>query len=84
MMLPQDKLAKQIWLETMRIGYVSKTKAEEWMLRCNLKYKKGKKFNDLELAIGRGFKNTYGNSEKQRDQLAEELDKVLTIRRWDW
>lgn len=83
MMLPQDKLAEQIWLEIMRIGYGSKTKVEEWMLRCNLKYRKDKNYNDLVIAIGNGFKNTFGDSKKALEQLAEEIDKVLIIRRWN-
>lgn len=84
MILPQGKLAERIWLETMYIGYVSKTKAEEWILRCNLKYKKDKNYNDLIIAIGNGFKDTFGDNKKALEQLAEELDKVLTIRRWDF
>lgn len=83
MILPQDKLAEQIWLECKRIGFVSKAKAEELMSRCNLKYKKDRNYNDLIIAIGNGFKNAFGNNKKELDQLAEELDKVLTIRRWD-
>ena len=33
--------------------------------------------------IGRGLKNTFGNMELARKQIAEEIDKICIIAKWD-
>ena len=48
-----------------------------------MKLKKGKKLNDVQLAIGKGLKDTYGNTVKQREQIAVEIDKVCIIANWE-
>ena len=48
-----------------------------------MKLKKGKKINDVQLAIGKGLKDTYGNTVKQREQIAVEIDKVCIIANWE-
>lgn len=49
-----------------------------------MKLKKGKSLDDVRLAVGRGFKDTYGNMELAREKIAEEIDKVCIIARWDF
>lgn len=84
MQLLQDKFAEKIWLENQYGAGLSKTKVELIMADCNLKYRKGKFYNDLVAAIGNGFGNSFGNSAKVRNQIAEEIDKVLVRKRWEF
>lgn len=84
MQLLQDKLAEKIWLENQYGGYMTQVKVESMMEDCNLKYRKGKTYSDLVVAIGNGYKNNQRKSKVVREQLAEELDKVLIRKRWDF
>lgn len=82
MMLPQDLFSETIWLEWFEnYGVLTNVKIGELLQRCNLKLRKGKSIDDVRLAIGRGFKNTFGNSSLVREQIAEEIDKICTISR---
>lgn len=84
MQLLQDKLAEKIWLENEYNGNLTQIKVESMMADCNLKYRKGKTYNDLVIAIGNGYKNSFGKSKVVREQLAEEIDKILIRKRWDF
>lgn len=84
-MLPQELFAEAIWIEWFaHFGVLDKNKTEELLKRYNLKLKKGKSIDDVHLAIGRGFKDTFGNSSLAREKIAEEIDKVCIIARWDF
>lgn len=85
MLLPQELFAEAIWTEWfIHFGILDKNKIEELLQRCNLKLKKEKNIDDIFLALGRGLKNTYGNTSLQREQIAEEIDKICVIARWDF
>lgn len=84
MQLLQDKLAEKIWLENQYGGVLTQKKVESMMEDCNLKYRKGKIYSDLVVAIGNGYKNSFGKSKVILEQLAEEIDKVLIRKRWDF
>lgn len=84
-MLPQELFAEALWLEWfMNYGIVPNTKIQELLRRYNLKPKQGKTIDDVSFTIGRGLKGTFGNSELAREQIAEEIDKVCIIARWDF
>lgn len=57
---------------------------EDLLYRYNLKLKKGKTLEDIRLAVGRGFKNTFGDMCLAREKIAEEVDKICIIARWDF
>lgn len=59
-------------------------KIEDLLYRCNLKLKKGKNLEDVRMCVGRGFKSTFGNMELARHKIADEIDKVCVIARWDF
>lgn len=85
MLLPQELMAEQLWLlwdETH--GVMPLNKIEDLLYRCNLKLKKGKTLQDIRLAVGRGFKNTFGDMKLARRQIADEVDKVCVIARYDF
>jgi len=84
MQLLQDKFAEKIWLENQYGEGLSQNKVESIMADCNLRYRKDKSYNDLAIAIGNGFENNFGKSEKARDRIAEEIDKVIIRNRWDY
>lgn len=84
MQLLQDKLAEKIWLENQHNGNLTQMKVEAMMVECNLRYRKGKTYNDLVVAIGNGYKNSFGKSKVVLEQLAEEIDKILIRKRWDF
>lgn len=85
MKLPQELFAEALWLEwDTHYGVISKEKIPEILRRYNLKLRKGKTIDDVQLALGRGLKDTYGNTKKQKEQIAEEIDKVCIIARWDF
>lgn len=74
MLLPQELFAEQLWLQwANNHGVISLEFIHESLHRCNLKLRKGKTLQDIRLALGRGFKNTYGNMELARQQIAEEF-----------
>ena len=82
--LPQERLAEALWvLWDISYGVIPLDQAKELMERYNLKLKKGKSLEELRLAVGRGFNNTYGNMILAREQIADEIDKVCVIARWD-
>lgn len=82
MMLLQDKFAEKIWLENQYGAGLEQKKVEEIMSDCNLKYRHDKSYNDLVNAIGNGYKNSFGDSKKALDKIAEEADKVLIRKNW--
>lgn len=85
MRLPQELLAEALWLEWfIHYGALNNIKIVELLKRYNLRLKRGKTIDDVRLAIGRGFKNTFGNSVLAREQIAEEISKVCIVDRWDF
>lgn len=85
MLLPQELLAEALWVEWfINDGVFTNAKITELLQRYNLKPKKGKGIEDIKLAIGRGLKWTFGNSSLARAQIADEIDKVCIIARWDF
>ena len=84
MRLPQELCAEELWLRNYYGGYISAKEIGEILRKNNLKLKKGKTLDDVWLAFGRGLKNIYGNAIKAREQIAEEIDKVCIIARWDF
>lgn len=85
MLLPQELMAENLWLlwdETY--GVMPLNKIEELLYRCNLKLKKGNTLEDVRMSVGRGFKNTFGDMNLARRQIANEIDKVCIIARWDF
>lgn len=83
-LLPQELFAEAIWLEWFaNNGYLKTEIIKELLQKYNLKLKKGKTLNDIKLAFGRGLKNTFGNMELARKQIAEEIDKICIIVKWD-
>lgn len=82
-MLPQELFAEAAWLENQH-SYLTDNKIKELLQKNNLKLRKGKTIDDIHLAIGRGFKDTFGNSSLAREKIAEEIDKVCVIARWDF
>lgn len=85
MLLPQELMAEQLWLlwdETY--GVIPLNKIEDLLYRCNLKLKKGKILEDVRMCVGRGFKGTFGDMCLDRHQIADEIDKVCIIARWDF
>lgn len=83
MRLPQEIFAEALWLECNYYGIIHKEKLLNLLKRYNLKLKKEKTLNDIQLAFGRGLKNTFGNTVKQIECIAEEIDKVCIIANWE-
>lgn len=55
--LPQELFTESIWLEWFaNSGYLKTETIKELLQKHNLKLKKGKTFNDIKLAFGRGLK----------------------------
>ena len=81
-MLPQESFAEMAWLEN-QYGCLTNNRIKEFLQKCNLKLRKGKTVDDMRLAIGRGFKNTFGKSLSARENIAKEVDKVCVISKWD-
>ena len=80
MKLPQELFAEALWLEWDNYyGIIHKEKLPDLLRRYNLKLKKGKILNDIQLSFGRGLKDTFGNRVKQIERIAEEIDKVCII-----
>lgn len=85
MLLPQELMAEQLWLLWDKTyGTMPLNKIEDLLYRCNLKLKKGKNLEDVRMCVGRGFKSTFGNMELARHKIADEIDKVCVIARWDF
>ena len=84
MRLPQELFAEALWLEwDNHYGIIHKEKLPDLLRRCNLKLKKEKTLDDIQLAFGRGLKDTFGNTVKQIEQIAEEIDKICIIANWE-
>lgn len=84
-MLPQELFAEVVWTEWfMNFGVLHKAKLEKLLQRYNLKLKKGRSIDDICLAVGRGLKSTYGDASLQREQIAEEIDHICVVARWDF
>lgn len=83
--LPQELLAEDLWLLWVNTYGVLPLNEIDWLLqKNNLKLKKGKSIVDVRLAVGRGFEYTSGNMEFARKQIADEIDKICIIARWDF
>ena len=84
MQLPQELFAKTLWSEwDNHYGIIHKEKLQDLLRRYNLKLKKEKTLDDIQLAFGRGLKDTFGNTVKQIEQIAEEIDKICIIANWE-
>lgn len=83
MRLPQELFAEALWVEWFVYGSVRKKKLPDLLRKYNLKLKKEKTLDDVILSIGRAFKNTSCVSSKQRERIAEEIDKVCIIANWE-
>lgn len=84
-LFPQELLAEAIW-NAMYSGssYVRLGDIEELMKRHNLKLKKGRTLDDLRLAFSKGFGlATQHKPDLILKKVAEEIDKVCVIARWD-
>lgn len=80
MRLPQELFAEALWLEwDNHYGIIHKEKLPDLLRRYNLKLKKEKTLDDIQLAFGRGLKDTFGNTAKQIEQIAEEIDKSVSL-----
>ena len=64
-------------------GIIHKEKLPHLLRRYNLKLKKEKTLDDMQLAFGRGLKDTFGNTAKQIEQIAKEIDKICIIANWE-
>lgn len=85
MRLLQELFAEALWLEwDIHHGCIPKEKISEMLRRYNLKLKQNKTLDDVLLAFGRGLKDSYGITTKQVEQIAEEIDKICIIARWDF
>lgn len=72
--------AEALWLEwDNHYGIIHKEKLPDLLRRYNLKLKKEKTLDDIQLGFGRGLKDTFGNTEIQIKQIAEEIDKICII-----
>ena len=84
MRLPQELFAEALWLEwNIHYGIIHKEKLPDFLRRYNLKLKKEKTLDDTQLAFGRGLKDTFGNTAKQIEKIAEEIDKICIIANWE-
>jgi hypothetical protein len=83
MRLPQELFAEALWLEwNNHYGIIHKEKLPDLLRRYNLKLKKEKTLAEIQLAFGRGLKDTFGNTVKQIEQIADEIDKICIIANW--
>ena len=84
MRFPQELFAEALWTEwDTHYGVISKDKIPDLLRRYNLKLKKEKSFNDIQLRLGRAFKDTPCDSAKRIERIAEEIDKVCVIANWE-
>lgn len=84
MRLPQEMFAEALWAEWFfNYGNVCKKTLPDKLRRCNLKLRKGKTLDDVKLTIGRALKGTPCIASKQRERIAEEIDKVCIIANWE-
>lgn len=84
MRLPQELFAEALWLEwDTHYGVIQKDKLPDFLRRYNLKLKKEKTLDDIQLAFGRGLKETCGNSVTQIEQIESEIDKICIIAHWE-
>ena len=84
MRLPQELFAEALWVEWFtHYGYICKKKLPDLLRRYNLKLKKEKNLDEVQLIIGRALKNTPCVSAMQIERIAEETDKVCIIANWE-
>lgn len=84
MRLPQELFAEALWIEWFtHYGVICKEKLPDLLRLYNLKLKKGNTLNDIQLILGRAFKDTLCFSSKQIGRIAEETDKVCVIANWE-
>lgn len=64
--IAQELFAEALWLEwDNHYGIIHKEKLPDLLRRYNLKLKREKTLDDIQLAFGRGLKDTFGNTVKQ-------------------
>lgn len=84
MRLPQELFAEALWLEwDIHYGIIHKERLPDLLRRYNLKLKKEKTLDDIQLAFSRGLKDTFCNTAKQIEKIAEEIDKICIIANWE-
>lgn len=84
MRLPQELFAEALWIEWfVHCGVIRKKKLSNLLRAHNLKLKKGKTLTDVQLILGRAFKDAPCISSKQIERIAEETDKVCIIANWE-
>ncbi len=82
---PQELFARELWNQHLINPFISLKEFKELMKQYNLKPKKGVSISDIKVKVfGRikymhGCKYSYLNVE----YMAEEIDKLCTIDRWD-
>lgn len=82
--LPQDLLAEAMWCEwAFNHGIVREDRIKELMIRYNLKPKKGRTVTDVALIIGKRDIQLYKSSTVAIAKIAEEIDKLCVIARWE-
>ena len=85
LLLPQELFAEMLLSEWfLDYGVLEKNKIAELLRKSNLRLKKGKDITDIRLALGKGLKNARWNTPLAREQVAEEIDKICCIARWDF
>lgn len=86
MLLPQELFAEALWMEWQynRIP-VKIDKIYELLQKYNLKPKNDITDNDLSLIIGRALKGVCTHDSRvQISKIAEEVDRICVIARWDF
>ncbi len=84
MKLPQELFADELWGEWFyNYGVIQKAKIPEMLKKYNLKLRKDKTINDIDLILGRAFKDCPHIREIEAERIAEEVDKVCTIANWE-
>lgn len=86
MLLPQELFAEALWMEWQyHCIPVKIDKIHELLQKYNLKPKKDITDDDLSLIIGRSLKGVCTHDSKvQISKIAEEVDRVCVIARWDF
>lgn len=83
MRLPQELFAEALWLEwDNHYGIIHKEKLPDLLRRYNLKLKKEKTLDDIQLAFGRGLKDTFGNTAKQIEHWMDVIKELFITKKW--
>lgn len=82
MRLPQEIFAEELWLKWLCGEVITSSKILNLLKKNNLKLKKEKTLTDMQLLLGRAFKNCPTSSTNQINRIAEEVDKICIISDW--